>query len=196
MIRRWKTAPVGMSLVLVIAALVVYAYTRVHAAPSCHFANGIEVTPIEVPPDDVAKVLGIKIWKFDVFLPDDRQGLQLTLNLCHGGKIIRSVGGSGFIPMKGQRQNHYLITLGLAPDDGDFSRGKRIKYFVEGQSGATSGSFTNPLQGSNGLGCGPDDFSAEENSVYLIGGGKVGMYPITIDDTALAFTITPEKPLQ
>ena len=97
--------------------------------------------------------------------------------------------------MKGQRQSHFFITLGLAPDEGDFSRGKRIRYFLESQSGSTNGNFTNPLQGSNGLGYGPDDFSTEQNSVYLIGGGKVGMYPMTSDDTSLALTITPEKPL-
>jgi len=195
MIRNRKFVPIAMSLALAAVALGLFAYTRAHAAPTYTLANGVEVTPMEVQPDDVGKVLGIKVWKFDVSLPDARQGIQLTLNLCQGGKIIHSVGGAGFVPMKGQRQRRYLLTLALAPDDGDFSRGKRIKYFLESQSGSTSGNFTNPLQGSNGLGYGPDDISTAENSIYLIGGGKVGTFPVSFDDTALALTITPEKPL-
>ena len=86
MIRSWKSASVGMTVILAVAVLSLYAYTRAHAAPTYRLANGIEVTPETIQPNDVAKVLGIKTWKFDVSLPDTRQGLQLTLNLCQSGK--------------------------------------------------------------------------------------------------------------
>jgi len=197
MIRTYKLASIGIPLVLATVALSIYAYKHAHAAPTYTFANGVEVTPVEVQPDDVGKVLGIKVWKYDVSLPSAKQGLQLTLNLCRTGKIIHSVGGVGFLPMKGQSSDrHLLLTLVMAPDDGDFSRGKRVRYFLESQSGSTNGDFTNPLRGSAGLGLGPDDVSVVENSVYLIGGGRVGMFPVSLDDTALALTFTPEKPLQ
>lgn len=196
MLRPWKTAAVAAPLTLATLAFGSYAYTRAHAAPTYRLGNGIEVTPLTVPTDDVADVLGIKAYKFDVVLPDRAEGLQLTINSCRPGTIVRSVGGVGFRPMHGDKSKVPMhLTLILAPDDQDFSRGSKVKYLLKSSGGFASGKFSNPLLGSVGVGYSPDDVSKSQNSVYLIGGGKTGGTPVQYDDVSLALTLTPLKPL-
>ena len=73
MVRNWKFASAGMSLVLADVVLGLYAYSRAHSSPTYRLANGIKVTPLKVQPDDAAKVLDVKIRKFDVSMPDVRE---------------------------------------------------------------------------------------------------------------------------
>ena len=73
MVRNWESASIGMSLVLAVVVLGLYAYPRAHSSPTYRLANGIKVTPLEVQPDDVAKVLDVKIWEFDASMPNVRE---------------------------------------------------------------------------------------------------------------------------
>ncbi len=193
MLRVWKTAALVAPLTLALGG---YAYTCTHAAPTYRLANDIQITPVEVPPDNTADVLGIKTYKFDVMMPSAAQGLALTVNSCRAGKIIQSVGGGGFRPMHGETQKSPLhLTRIMAPDDQDFSRGAKVKYLLKSTGVSVSGKFPNPLQGSKGIGYEPDGISEEQNSIYLIGGGKTGGTPVKYDDVSLALTLTPLKPL-
>ncbi len=97
MIRNRKFVPIAMSLALAAVALGLYAYNRTHAAPTYTLANGVEVTPVEVQPDDVSKVLDIKIWKFDVVQTDASKPLCLGLSLCRNGSVIKTLAGASIL---------------------------------------------------------------------------------------------------
>jgi len=130
MIRHWKSATVGTPLLLAALALGGYAYTRAHAAPTYHLANGVDVAVAEVPPDDTARVLDIHVWKLDVLMPNDRQMCSVTIDQCGRQQAPKGLGGGGFAPFqRGDRLLH--MTLDLAPLGGDMGRAQQIKYRLD-----------------------------------------------------------------
>ncbi len=100
-----KKSSVGTSLVLAAFALGGYACTRAVAPPNYHFANGLELTPIDAQSDDVERALDIKTWKFNIRMPVGGQRYWYLINLHQNGKVIRSLGGGGDVPSN-QRENY------------------------------------------------------------------------------------------
>lgn len=195
MIRNWKSASVVTTLALAMVVLSLYAYTRAHAAPTYRLANGIEVTPIEVQPDDMAQLLGVKIWKFDVYLPHPEKGESLVLNLYQHGKCVKALAGGGFGPSR-DPSHHSLVTVAVAPIGADFSKANQAKWMIRQNGGAASGVFVNPFQNSQGLGWNTQVVEAD-SVIYLMDGINSGVShgDARENDTAIALTITPEKPL-
>jgi len=194
MVRIWKSASVGTSLALAAAALGLYAFTRAPTAPPYHFANGVEVTPEEVKPDDALALLDARLWKFDVTLPDTAKMYNYTLNLCRNGKVIAQLGGVGSGPGPGGEDlpRHIQVTVGMVPLDDTFSKARRVKYSIRTYGAGSKGVFPNPFAGGLG-GSDMTEASAPDNLVYLMsGGGQGGAQGLPINSpVAIALKIEP-----
>jgi len=171
MVRNWKSAPVGMSLALAAAALGLYAFMRPHAAMLYRFANGVEVTPVEVKPDDTLALLDAKLWKFDVTLPDTSKTYDYTLNLCRNGKIVAKLGGVAVGPGPGGEDlpRHIQVTVGMVPLDDTFSKARRVRYSIRTYGAGSKGVFLNPFAGLGGSDI--TRASAPDDLVHLMNGG-------------------------
>ena len=190
MVRHWKFVSVGTSLALVVLALGLYAYTRAHAAPTYRLANGIEVTPIEVKPDDMAQLLDVKMWKFDVYLPNPKEGDSLVLNLYQHGKRVKSLAG-GWIGPSRNPSPHLLVTVGFVPIGGASSKAHGIKWMLHQDGGGMSGVFVNPFQHSKGVGW-STQVAAADNLIYLMSGtdSNVTHGDARENDTTIALSLS------
>ena len=190
MVHNWKLASAGTSLVLAVAALGVYAYSRVRFSQTYLLANGVQVTPIEVKADDTQQLLDVKLWKFDVYLPNPEKGDTVVLNLYQHGKFVKSLAGGGFGPTRNP-SHHLLVTVGLVPSVGDFSKPGQVKWLIRQNFGATSGAFGTPFQASKSLSCNTQVEEAD-NLIYLMNGtdGGVRHGDVREDGTALALSVS------
>ncbi len=189
----WKKASVGTSFALAAVALGAYAYTRAHAPTVYLFANGVEVTSVDVQPDDLQTLLEAKIWKFNISLPDQNKMYNYSLCLCHHGKIIKQLGGfgEGFSPNK-QKNAHAHLMIGMAPIDNTFGRAAQIRYSLHLNGGGEMGTFPNPFANSIGY-SETVQFVPKNNLIYLMVSSKTGaLYGIPEEnDDNIALQITP-----
>ena len=187
----WIKASAGTSLALAAVALGGYAYTRAHAEPTYRFANGVEVTPLEVQTDDTRTLLDAKIWKFDVNLPDTNKLYNYTLDLCSHGKIVAPLGGLGVGPYH-ESPHHTELTVGVVPTDTTFGHAPQVKYNIKASSGGTSGTFANPFRKCIGYSDTPQ-FSRGNDFIYLMSGsGRGAVYGLAEeDDTSLVLRVEP-----
>ena len=190
MVHNWKSASVGASLILAVAALALYVYTRPPAAQTYLLANGVQVTSIEVKPDDMAQLLDVKIWKFDVFLPKPEKGDSLVLNLYQHGKFVKALAGGGFGPSRNP-SHQILVTVAVASIAGDFSKAGPVRWMVHQNGGGMSGAFVNPFQNNRGLGWNTQ-VAEVDNLIYLMNGTNNGVSHGNIreDDTTIALSIS------
>ncbi len=159
-----------------------------------HLANGIQVTPIEVKPDDTAQLLDVKLWKFDVYLPHPEKGTSLVLNLYQHGKCVKALAGGGFGPSP-HPSHHTLVTIGVAPIGEDFSKARQVKWMIQQSGGAASGVFVNPFQASQGLGWNAQVVEAD-NLIYLMDGtnSSVTHGDARENDTTIALSLSNVPP--
>lgn len=194
MVRNWESASIGTSLFLAVISLVLYACTRTPNEAMYQLANGVQVTPIEVKPDDTLALLDAKIWKFDVELPDTMKLYDYTLNLCRNGKVIAQLGGIGSGPGPGGEDlpRHIQVTVGMVPLDDTFSKARQVKYSIRTYGAGSKGVFPNPFAGISG-GSDMTEVSAPDNLVYLMsGGGQGGVQGLPINSpVAVALRIEP-----
>lgn len=190
MIHHWKKTSVGTSLVLAAFALGGYAYTRAHAAPIYHLADGVKVTPIEVPPDDVADLLDVRVYKFNVVLPKSDRIYYFMLKPYQHGMIVGHE-GSGMGVQSNKDNLTGPITIALAPVGSDFYKSDMVKYRMAYGTGIGSGTFKNPFKGCNGISYSKSG-SESAGLIYLIGGSRGG--PLHFDpaenDIALALGVS------
>ena len=174
MVRNWKSAPIGTSLALAAVALGLYAFTRPPNPTPYHLANGVEVTPVEVKPDDTLALLDARLWKFDVTLPDTTKMYDYTLNLCRNGKVVAQLGGIGSGPGPGGEAlpRHVQVTVGMVPLDDTFSKARRVKYSIRTYGAGSKGVFPNPFVSFGGSDM--TEESAPDDLVYLMSGGGHG----------------------
>jgi hypothetical protein len=197
MIRNRKFVPIALSLALAAVALGLYVYTRAHAAPTYTLANGVEVTPITVQPDDASKLLEMKFWKLDVVQTDASKPLFFNLSLCRNGKLTKSLTytyGLGPSSRKPSRvHNHIPVTVGLVPVGDTFFGAKQLKYSLSTALVDTSGVIPNVFFKTRGFVSDTQApyVSREGNLVFLLSANKNN--PTTSDpmrnDTTLALSI-------
>ena len=192
--------PVKLLLALLgIVCIIILAYfgwsAKAKSDATFHLANGIEVTPIEIKPDDITTALDGRIWKFDVHLPDSDKIYNYSLILCQHGKFVRPLAGFGTGPVKvGDGNPNAQITIGMVPIDDTFGRARQIKYNLHINSGTgTLGTFANPFKEDGGY---TADVQASEpdNLIYLMSGKKSGGSSLASEnDTNIALKIEPWK---
>ena len=114
-----------------------------------HLANGIQVTPVEVQPDDMAQLLDAKIWRFDVALPDRTKWYYYKLTAYKHGEAIGTVGGLECGPDPGQSYpSSSQMTIAMMPlGSGNFDVTGQAKYIIRTYGVGSEGVFANPLKG-------------------------------------------------
>lgn len=190
MVRNWKSVSVGTSLALAAVALGLYAHQRAHAVPTYHLAGGIDVTPVEVQADDTAQVLSVKVWKFDVVVPDPERGYIFPVSLYRNGKRVQSLGGIGSSSTSGHwSSKHRTLFIGMVPVDGDFWQAHQIraKYMIEGQN-SSSNTFINPFSLGMGLADRSQSFDGGKSICLMYGSRGYDDHGKPLDDTALVLT--------
>jgi len=196
MTRNWKSASVGTSLALAAAAASLYSYARLHAAPTYHLANGVEVTPIEVQSDDVSRLLDAKIWKFDVVWPHRKGHFRVGISQYQDGKLAKTLlGGYGMGQPNGIE--HSQITVGLAPMAGTIYGASEIKYMLStGGSAGGTGTINNPFIHSHGYTQDAQVVPSQNLAVLMSGNLKKTWVssPAALNETAIALEFTEDIP--
>ena len=152
-----------------------------------HLSNGIDVTPVEVVPDDMTELLDAKIWKFDVLLPHPEKGDYLSVKLYQHGKVVTEFAGGGFGPSPIPKQ-HFLLTFGIIPIAGDFSTAKQIKWMLKQDGGSSNGISANPFRESKELNWSIRS-SEHDDSVDLMGGRGLSQRDPSDFNTSIALNI-------
>lgn len=181
----------GAGSVTAIALLVRYVDAK--EATAFHFANGVQVTPIEVKPEDVLTLLDAKIWKFDVVVPDRSKMYNYTLNLCRHGKVVTLLGGLGSGPGPGGESlpNHMTVTVAMVPMGDTFSKAQQVKYSVRVYGGGSKGIFPNPFGDGFGNSEMPQIFPPDD-LIYLMSGSKGAVRGFANENTtSIALKIEP-----
>ena len=197
MVHNWKLASAGTLLFLAVTALVLYACTREPNTSTFQLANGVQVTSIEVKPDDTLALLDAKIWKYDVTLPDTTKMYDYTLNLCRNGKIIAPLGGVGSGPAPGESLPHHIqVTVGMAPMDDTFSKAKRVRYSIRVYGAGSKGTFSNPFGDGVTTYSEMLESSPPDNLIYLMSGNKGNANALpAASAVAIALKIEPSSNL-
>ena len=169
-------------------------------------ADGLNITPVDVPASDVSKMLDIRIWRFLIQTP--KPGLRLTtrLELRQTGKdalIVRENSATA------ERQQEF--TLGLMPQEETLTTSAKLKMYTEtrviegytvnqmGQSGQSSlGPIPNPLLGlklngySPGYGAIASDGAIELIKFSLRDGGQATL-TLVLTTKPNAEDVAPKK---
>lgn len=166
-----------------------------------HLANGIQVTPVEVQPDDTAQLLEVRTWKFDIVQPDASKPLYLSLNLCHEGKFARTlIGGLGSGPPIAGSISHRPalshIAVSIAPIGDTLFGSRQLKYLLRTDGAGTSGTMPNPIFRGNGEAA-DVQASPADNSVFLTSTNQHKPYVSSLmasNDTILALRVSNTPP--
>ncbi len=166
-----------------------------------HLANGLQVTPVEVKPDDTAQLLEIRTWKFDVVQPDASKPLYLSLSLCREGKFFKTVmGGLETEPEVGSHHAHGVlhshVTISLAPVGDTFFGARQLKYLLRTDGAGTSGTMSNPIFKGHGE-VAETQAAPEDNMVFLMSTNRTKPFVNSMmasNDTTLALSLSNTPP--
>ena len=137
-----------------------------------YLANGIEVTPIEVKPDDALMLLDAKVWKFDVALPDREKPYYYKLTAYKRGKPAVIVGGIDVAPGPGEMPSHSQMTIAMMPlGSGNFDEASQVKYSIRVYGAGSEGVFANPLKGCHSYTAESQVYQAD-SLIFLMNGMK------------------------
>lgn len=182
-----------IGVILAIGTVVYLWQTKARAEATYHFANGVEVTTVDVQPDDTLTLLDAKIWKFDLILPNQNGFYNYTLKLYRHGQPVASLGGFGTGPVgRDQVKQHREVTVGIAPIDDTLLKAHQIRCSLQLDGGSTNGTFTNPFRNSDGYD--PQaQYSPPDNQIYLMKSASRGViYGSARDnDVCIALQIEP-----
>ncbi len=159
-----------------------------------HLANGVQVTPVEVKPDDALTLLDAKIWKFDVALPDRTKSYYYNLTAYKHGKAIGTVGGLESGPGPGQSYpSSSQLTVAMMPlGSGDFGEASQAKYSIHVYGAGTEGVFANPFKGCRSY-TPETQVQIPESLITLIDGTETGLRygDATLNDIYISLSIQP-----
>jgi hypothetical protein len=105
--------------------------------------EGLEITPVKVQRDDVAQILGIERWKFQVKPPEPGTQLRFQLELRRPGEEPRVL-ESLIVQSDGDSATESLV--GVYPIHESIFRADQVKLFISGGGGSTSSVIDNPFQ--------------------------------------------------
>jgi len=173
--RLWKLTAILAPITLAALALGGYIYTRAHAAPTYRLANGIEITPVEAPNNELAEILDVKTFQFNVSFPRSNQTYNFGFHTLQNGKDVLVSALSGVRTSNGNQQGQ--ITVTLAPLGSDIRTSDRLKYRVtyshSGATGGTSSDLQNPFKGCQII-SDARPVTVRNNALYLMAGSKNG----------------------
>jgi hypothetical protein len=158
-------------------------------------ANGVQVRPVEVKPDDMAQLLDARIWKFDVSLPQRRETYNYALVLIHHGTIVGTLGSVAAGPVPGgdgeDIPNPMLVTVGIVPMDDSLAKSRQARYSIRVYGVGTKGTFTNPFSQNYNY-SDAEQIDSDKSIVRLMSGRKNTAHGLSDeDDVAIGFKIEP-----
>lgn len=136
--------------------------------------DGLKITPLEVHKDDVAKVIGVEMWKFKVEFPKTSGMLQFKMELRQPGKSPKSITGFGVGPGP---QGLGEVLVALYPLNGPFTDAQKIRTYFGWSGGSTANVIDNPLKGLGGNSYGPPQSLNKDGSMELMAFSKNGRFP-------------------
>jgi hypothetical protein len=108
--------------------------------------EGLEITPLDVQRDDVANVLGVERWKFQVKPPEPDVELRFQLELRRPGQEPEVL-DSLIVQMDSNSETESLV--GVYPIRESIFEADEVKLFISGGGGSTSSLIDNPFREYN-----------------------------------------------
>jgi hypothetical protein len=105
--------------------------------------EGLEITPLEVQRDDVAQILGIERWMFQVKPPEPDARLRFQLELRQPDEEPQ-VMESLIVQSDSDSETEFLV--GIYPIHESIFRADEVRLFISGGGGSTSSVIDNPFQ--------------------------------------------------
>ena len=147
--------------------------------------EGLEITPLEVQRDDVAQIVGIERWKFQVKPPEPDVQLLFQLDLRRPGEepqlldslIVQSNSGS---------ETECLV--GVYPIHESIFGADEVKFFISGGGGSTASVIDNPFQAYTFSSPSAPAESQEDGNFKLMAFSTEGHIPST-ENSVLVFSI-------
>jgi hypothetical protein len=123
---------------------------------------------VNLSADDLAAILGVYVWKFELTLPDGHYqvGVQVLKAGKHGSPT--QIGSELIVPVAGAvASNHVLIAL--VPVDGTIAEASKVRVVIAGLGGFAAMTIDNPVEGmSIGL---PQQPEKPNDLTYVLLGG-------------------------
>lgn len=147
----------------------------------------------ELKADELARLLGVYVWKFNVLLPDDTERVNLRLVVREKGKSeIKSFGPGNSALIRPENGREVLIAI--IPQNGDIYNAEKVRVTINAFGSIASGIADNPLKN---MGIGGPSFpqKTSERTFALIGGYTGNTIATPISETAdvlISLRIEPE----
>ena len=105
--------------------------------------NGLKVQSVPIEQSDLAQVIDLMRWRFNVTVPPAQKDLFGRLELHRKDGTVEDMGGVG---ISGFGANPVPVLVGLFPTNGDFTKADRLKSFVRIGGGIGSRVVKNPFK--------------------------------------------------
>jgi hypothetical protein len=105
--------------------------------------DGIKITPLEAQKDDLAQILGMEMWKFNLVLPEPGMSLNCKLELRQKGKPAKTITSVGLSADASERE----LLVALYTSNGPFERAPKLKYYLRWGGMYARDMVDNPLRG-------------------------------------------------
>jgi hypothetical protein len=105
--------------------------------------EGLEITPLEVQPDDVAQTLGVERWKFQVAPPEPDAQLRLQLELRQPGQAPKILDS---LILQSASNSKIESLVGVYPIHESIFKADEVKLFISGGEGSTTSLIKNPFR--------------------------------------------------
>lgn len=148
-------------------------------------ATGLQVAALNVQSDEIAEVLDIERWKFEVTPPASKASLRYSLVLLQPGDEPQTLFSFG---VDNEEAGEIDVLVAIYPIDESLYRAEKMKIYVRSGSGSSSAVVDNPFMGF--------DFSSpsqpaelhNDGSFKLISFSSDGSIP-SPDDVLLVFQV-------
>ncbi len=140
-----------------------------------HFANGVQVTPVEVKQEDeLAQLLEFKTWEFDVTCPANAESF-VALSLAQNGGTPKVIAGGFGVASSTVAPTHFHCTVSFVPIAGGFFEAKQLKYCITTGIIHSTGTMPNPFVHAHGTTQDAEEMPVQ-NSVILMSGNLKKSY--------------------
>ncbi len=153
------------------ALLVALALSSCSSSQTRELPGGLKVTPIAVEQSDANDILGLRMWRFNVTLPQPGQRLVCDLEVRQKGKPTQSLGGIDIEPFAQSKDSQETLLIGLHPLNDSWDSSEQIKTLVRIGGTTTSGIKKNPFK-NYGLAYG--DAEPQPDGSFLLMAGTKG----------------------
>lgn len=164
------------------------------ASPEEHkLPNGLRVEILPAEKSDVARVLGVKMWKFKVTRPKAGQLLNCQLLVRRKGKAIATLGGVGTAEVTASQNPSIDVLIGLHPLKDSWSESDEVKSLIGTGSGGSPSVHKNPFKDLS-IGYGDATLQKDGSFLLMVGDKQSTKWPQEKDnDLALVLVLKVEK---